>query len=125
MSDIISITATGRLTKDPEVRAYGNDKSLTSFSIACTQGFKDNIKTVFLNCSAFGKIGEAIAKYFKKGDGIVILGEFTTNKKDDKVYHGVIVKEFVFGQKHKDSSGTSQPESPQESNPFSDEEIPF
>ena len=95
MSDILTITLSGRLTKDPELRTH-NEKSFTTFSIACTSGYGDRAKTLFFNCTASG---DAISKFFKKGDQIFITGEPTQNKKDKEVYHGVRVTGFTFGQK--------------------------
>jgi len=129
MSDIVILTVSGRLTNEPKTREYGSEgKTLTSFNVASTVGFGDNKKTLFTNCTAFGKSGEAIAKYLNKGDGITVTGEPTQNKKDDKVYHGLTVSNWTFGPKKQGSSntgGNDEPPRSEEDNPFSDDDIPY
>jgi single-strand DNA-binding protein len=125
---IVSVTIDGRLTKEPEVKSYGSDKKLTSVSIASNTGFGDNKKTLYFNCTAFGKTGEAIAKYVNKGDQIIISGGISQNKKDDKIFWNIIINDFSFGQKKNDGVGrvSNVPDEPEHGdNPFDDDDIPF
>lgn len=71
---------TGRMVKDPECRYTSNNEARTSFSLAVDDGkTKDGErKTVFVNCVAWGKTGELIDQYFKKGDGITLVGKVTS-----------------------------------------------
>ena len=71
---------TGRLCKAPECRYTSNNEARTSFSLAVDDGkTKDGErKTVFVNCVAWGKTGELIDQYFKKGDGITLVGKVTS-----------------------------------------------
>lgn len=122
---VVVLTADGRLTKDPETRNYGSDgKTVTSFSIACTTGFGDKKSTLFFNCTAWGKTGETIAKYVKKGDGIFVTGEPTQREHEGKTYHGVNVSNWSFGAKKQggESSGGSSEPPREEEDPDS---IPF
>ena len=121
---IVKYIFEGRLTKDPEVKTYGDNKKMTVFSIASDIGFGDYKRTVFHNCVGTGKIGENIVKYCKKGDQLIIEGEPSQKKKDDKVYHSVIVTGFSFGQS-KSRDNQQQPDNKPEDNPFDDSEIPF
>ena len=64
----------GRLTKDPEVK-YSNaaePMAIANFSLAVSRAFKKEgqPEADFFNCVAFGKKGEVIEKYCKKGDQI-------------------------------------------------------
>ena len=125
---IAKIIFDGRFIKDPEQRSYG-EKTLCSFTVASDVGWGDSKRTLFFNCTAFGKTGEAIMKFFHKGDGIFITGTPTQNKKDDKVYHGVVVNEWSFGPKKLSGEQTYGTESPVSDDvndsPFDDTEIPF
>lgn len=122
---IISITIDGRLTKEPAQKSYGEGKSLTAFSVACSTGFGDNKKTLFFDCSAFGKTGDAIAKYCNKGDQIIVQGTISQNKKDDKVYWNIRVSEFSFGQRKGDGTKSTDDNETPNDNPFNDDDIQF
>lgn len=96
----------GRLTRDPEVRySQGeNASAIARFSIAINRRFKNaegNYEADFINCVAFGKGGEFVEKYFKKGMAIGITGRIQTgsytNKDGVKVYTtDVVVEEAEF-----------------------------
>ena len=94
----------GRLTRDPEVRQSG-DTVVARFSLAVDRRFKkDGDQTAdFINCVAFGKTGEFIAKYAHKGTKFVIEGRIQTgsytNKDGQKVYTtDVIVEQVEFAE---------------------------
>jgi len=128
MSDVLKTYGSGRLTKDAEVVPYGNEgKTLTRFSIASDTGTKDKPAVVFTNCTCFGKSGEAIAKYLKKGDQIFIEGVPTQKKVEDKYFYGVNISSWSFGQKKGGASNESSSEPPrsEEDNPFDDSDLPF
>ena len=96
----------GRLTRDPEVRySQGeNASAIARFSIAVNRRFKNaegNYDADFINCVAFGKSGEFVEKYFKKGMAIGVTGRIQTgsytNKDGVKVYTtDVVVEETEF-----------------------------
>lgn len=72
----------GRLTRDVEIR-YSNrqDMAVARFSVAVNRSFKNaegKYDADFINCVAFGKAAETIEKYFRKGDRILIQGEWRT-----------------------------------------------
>jgi len=80
----------GRLGKDPEVRALPSGATVTGFSLAVSEKWKDKNtgqpveKTEWLNCSAFGKTAEIIAEYVKKGDPLYVEGKIQTDKWTDQ-----------------------------------------
>lgn len=115
----------GRLTRDPEVRySQGENAScIARFSIAVNRRFKNaegNYEADFINCVAFGKSGEFVEKYFKKGMAIGITGRIQTgsytNKDGVKVYTtDVVVEEAEFveskggGGNNVSTNNTTQP----------------
>lgn len=62
---------------------YGNGKSFVTNTIAIQEG-KD--KTEFVNVTVFGKTGEVVYKYVKKGDMVLMEGSIHTSvsEKDGK-----------------------------------------
>ncbi|MBQ7481076.1 MAG: single-stranded DNA-binding protein [Lachnospiraceae bacterium] len=90
----------GRLTRDPETRYSTGDNPMAigKFSIAVDRRFKrngDEQTTDFFNCTAFGKQGEFVEKYLRKGTKVLVEGELRndnyTNKNGEKVYSMNIV----------------------------------
>lgn len=77
--------AVGRLTRDPELKTFG-ENTVCRFTIAVDDGFGDKKTTDFVNCSAWGKTGESIQKFNKKGSILMVEGKFKSSKKDDKTY---------------------------------------
>ena len=78
-----SISISGRLTKDPELRRTQSGTAVCSFSVAVDRpGVKD--KTDFIDCVAWDKRAEFVSKYFLKGDPIEVNGVLTTRTYDDR-----------------------------------------
>lgn len=95
----------GRLTKDPEVRYTQGDNSMciASFTIAVDRRFKGEQSADFINCVAFGKLGEHVEKYYRKGLKIALTGRLQvrnyTNRDGQKVYvTEVVVEELEFAE---------------------------
>lgn len=71
------IAISGRLTRDPELRYTQNKTPVCSFRVAVDRpGAKG--KTDFLDCVAWEKKAEFVAKNFKKGKWIEVSGVITT-----------------------------------------------
>lgn len=68
---------TGRLTRDPEVKTTGNNKTVLSFSLAVDRGDKDRT-TDFIDCVAWGSTADFIGKWFSKGSPLSIIGKVQT-----------------------------------------------
>ena len=91
----------GRITRDPELNfAAGKGTAICKFNLAVSRPFKKD-ETDFINCTAFGKIGETIAQYLIKGSPIAIVGNIRTGsyeaKDGTKRYTtDVIVESFDF-----------------------------
>lgn len=106
----------GRLTREPEVRYSQGDNSMAiaKFSLAVDRRFKkhgDEVTADFFNCTAFGKQGEFVEKYLKKGTKVALTGRIQndnyTNKEGQKVYSiQIIVEEMEFAESK--AAGQSQ-----------------
>ncbi len=90
-----SIILMGRLTRDPEVRYGGaSNTAIARFSIAVDRRFKREGQPTadFFNCTAFGKQGEFVEKYLRKGTKIVLQGELQNDNytgKDGQMVYGM------------------------------------
>ncbi len=140
-SDINRVVLIGRMVKDPELRYTQSGSSVANFSIANTRTYSVSGEkkeyTSFFNCIAWGKLGEAIAQYCKKGQRIGIEGRLQQRSWDDQNGQKrssveVVVENFQF-LSPKQGPEAPHAEIPQQQtesgfepeNPFSDEEIPF
>ena len=71
--------AVGRVGKDAEVRFTPAGDAIAGWSLAVTHGYGKSEGTTWLNCSLFGKRGEALAQYITKGSQVAITGEILLN----------------------------------------------
>ncbi len=78
--DLNKITLIGHVVRDPEVRRMSSGASLTKFSLATNYVYQDarsqaKKETVdFHDLTAWGKLGEIIGQYVKKGAKIYVEG---------------------------------------------------
>ena len=67
----------GRFVRDPELKTTTNQIMFANFSIAVDRKYKNAAgekEVDFFNCTAWRQTGEFIAKYFKKGNKILLTG---------------------------------------------------
>ena len=79
----------GNITRDPELRSTPSGAQVCGFSVAVNRTYKDssgaNQESVsFIDCSAWGRAGEIIAQYAKKGSGILVSGRLEQRSWEDK-----------------------------------------
>ena len=79
----------GNLTRDIEVRTTPSGQTVANFSLAVSRSWKGQDgqmqdQTSFINCVAWGKPGEIIAQYVKKGDPLLVSGRLDQRSYDDK-----------------------------------------
>ena len=79
----------GNLTRDPELRTTPNGSSVCSFSVAVNRTYRDangeqKEDVSFIDCSAWGKLGEMISQYAKKGTGVLVSGRLDQRSWEDK-----------------------------------------
>ncbi len=94
----------GRLTRDAEVRYSQGDAStaVARFSLAVDRRFKrdgDEQTADFINCVAFGRTGEFMERFGRKGTKFLVEGRIQTgsytNKDGQRVYTTDVVVEQV------------------------------
>jgi single-strand DNA-binding protein len=79
-----NLSATGNIGGDAEVRHTADGTIITSWSVAVSSGYGKNEKTNWVRCSLFGKRGETLAQYLKKGTQVGVNGEISLNEFEAK-----------------------------------------
>ncbi|MGA2536684.1 MAG: single-stranded DNA-binding protein [Terracidiphilus sp.] len=107
MASYNKVILMGHLTRDPELKALPNsDTQVCDFALAVNRRWKagdgsDREEVLFIDCAAFGKIGETIAGSLTKGRPIHIEGRLrleTWEQEDGqrRSKHRVVVEQFRF-----------------------------
>ena len=77
----------GRLTRDPELRFTQNKASVASFTLAVNRDKKgSNGEQVgdFIDCVAWGRMGEFVKQWFTKGMLAIVIGRIQSRNWEDK-----------------------------------------
>ncbi len=96
----------GNLTRDVEMRTTPSGQQVANFSLAVTRSWKGQDgqtqdQTSFINCVAWGKVGEIIAQYVQKGAPLLVSGRLDQRSYEDKDGNKrqaveVVVEDFNF-----------------------------
>jgi single-strand DNA-binding protein len=107
----------GRLTRDAEVRYSQGDAStaVARFSLAVDRRFKrdgDDQSADFINCVAFGRTGEFMERFGRKGTKFLVEGRIQTgsytNKDGQRVYTtDVVVEQVEFAESKSSNEGNN------------------
>lgn len=99
-----SINLLGNLTKDPDVRYTKTGRAVATFTLACTNTYIDSAtdetkeQTAFINCVAWGKLGESVGN-LRKGSPCFVNGRLQTRsyktKEGDNKYITEVIANFV------------------------------
>ena len=129
----------GRLARDPEIRYSqgANTTCVAKYTLAVDRKFKQDGQpnADFINCIAFGKLGEFAEKYLHKGVKIAVTGRIQTgsykNKDGNTVYTtDVVIEEQEFCESKSQSNSQPQPAQSNDNSWMSipdgiSEELPF
>lgn len=79
----------GNLTRDPEMRTTQSGQNVANFSLAVGRTWKNangeqQEQTSYINCVAWGKTGEIIEKYVRKGSPLLVSGRLDQRSWEDK-----------------------------------------
>lgn len=106
-----AISIAGRVGKDAQTRTTQQGDKVTGFSVAVDEGFGDNKRTLWFDVSYWGKRGEAVAPYVRKGGNVSVTGELSTREYEGKTYLTIRANDIALqGGKPSDSGGTSYTE---------------
>jgi single-strand DNA-binding protein len=133
----------GNMTRDPLVKVLTSQTPVCEFGLAMshkfrTQAGEDREEVTFVDCAAFGKTAEVIAKFFSKGKPIFVEGRLKLDSWEDKNGGGkrtklsVVVERFQFVGGNKEGGAAPRsnqgdiPDAPTgEAGKFTDDDIPF
>lgn len=118
MASFNKVILMGNLTRDPELRQTQSGASVLGAGLAVNESYtaqdgsrRDN--TTFVELSAFGKTAENIARFFRKGDPILIDGrlrqESWTDKQSGQARSKIVavVERFEFVKSREQSAQTA------------------
>ena len=113
MTDISIYTGTGRLTKDPELKATTGGSSVLEFSLAYNtlkkggSGYED--KANYLDCTIFGNRANALSDILRKGMRVTVSGTLEQQRwerdGEKRSKHVLYVREVILPSK-----GETQPQ---------------
>lgn len=104
----------GRLTKDPDLRYTKSNIAVASYTIAINTGYGEKQQTDYINISSWGKSGEFVSNYFKKGQAIALVGRLRSNNYEDsngnKRYTVEVITEDIefVGSKNEKQNGQDE-----------------
>ena len=82
-----TVIAVGNLTKDVVFeKTKTNGVPVAKFTVACNSGMKDD-RATFLWCVAYNKAAENIARFFRKGQAIQVVGELSQYEDEKRQSH--------------------------------------
>lgn len=121
----------GRLTNEPELKQTQSGIAVTTFSVAVNRKAKQG-ETDFFNVTAWRQTAELVARYFKKGSSICIVGSLQnstwTDKNGQKHYKTDIVADevnFVDSRGDGEQSSYGQQTVPKFEEIKTDADLPF
>jgi single-strand DNA-binding protein len=79
----------GNLTRDPELKSTSSNQSIANFSVAVNEKWTDKSgekkeRVAFIDCEAWGKTAENVARFFTKGKPIIVEGRLKQDSWEDK-----------------------------------------
>lgn len=95
---INNVTLTGRITRDPEVKAIGQGSAVCSFALAVNRTFKNQqgeYEADFINCQAFGNTAQRMQQYVRKGNLLGVTGRIQTRNYENNMGQRVYVTEVI------------------------------
>ena len=108
MNGFNKVIVAGNLTRDPELRYTSTGRAVARISLAVNRKWRDpesgesKEEVTFVDVDAWGKQGEVIGQYLKKGRPILIEGRLKLDTWEDKQTQqkrsrlGVVLESFTF-----------------------------
>jgi len=101
----------GRLTADPELKQTASGIPMVSFTVAVNRSYasKDQQReTDFFNVTAWRSRAEFVAKFFKKGSAICIVGaiqnrQYTDQQGQKRTFTDIVADEVMFVDSRSDN----------------------
>ena len=100
MASVNKAILIGNLGKDPELRYTPSGQAVASFSLATSERYKDKEgnwqeRTDWHNIVVWGRQGETVKEYLKKGRSCYVEGRIQTRSYDDREGNKKWVTEII------------------------------
>ena len=82
MSNLNTVQLQGNLVDDPKI--VGKENNVARFTLAVNTGYGEKRVASFIDCVAFGKQVEVIAKHLTKGKQVIVNGRLSQNRWEDE-----------------------------------------
>jgi single-strand DNA-binding protein len=96
------INITGRIGKDAVLRRTQNGDAVLGFTVAVDEGYGQNKSTIWFDASIWGKRGESLEQYLRKGTKVSASGEFSMREHEGKTYPTIRVDHIDFDAPKRD-----------------------
>ena len=104
-----NITIAGRLGKAAELRRLQDGTPVLSFTVAVDDGWGERKRTLWFDCSLFGKRGEPLEQYMPKGTAVAVSGDLSTREYEGKTYLTVRANEVTLQGGKQDGDRDQRP----------------
>lgn len=81
-----NLTIAGNVGKDAVTRTTQGGDSVTGWSVAVEERHGQDKRTLWFDCTLWGKRGSARAPYLTKGTRVAVAGELSTREYEGKTY---------------------------------------
>lgn len=104
----------GRLCADPEITSTTGGTTVARYRVAVDRSYakEGQQKTDFFTCVSYGKQGEFVERYLRKGVKVVIRGEMNLDlvqkEGHNNTYPKVIVEKIEFAESKKQDTETDE-----------------
>ena len=75
-----NLTIAGNIGKDAVTRTTQSGDSVTGWSVAVEERNGQDKRTLYFDCSLWGKRGQALAQYLTKGSRVAVTGDLSTRE---------------------------------------------
>jgi single-strand DNA-binding protein len=128
MASFNKVILAGNLTRDPELRYTPKGSAVVEFSLAVSRTWKTESgetkeEVSFIEIEAWGRQGEVIAQYMRKGRPLLVEGRLKQESWEDKETHKkrsklkVVLEGFSFIDSKGTDAGPAPGEAPRRPNP--------
>lgn len=135
MASYNKVIIMGNLTRDPELKQTPNNQSVAQIGIAMNRKYKSKDgdlreETTFVDCEAWGKTAETMAKYLSKGKPVFVEGRLKLDQWQDKDGNNrsklkVVIENFQFVDSRGNKGETEPAATAATSSMPQDDDIPF
>lgn len=125
-----TLTIAGNVGRDAELRRTGNGDPVLNFPVAVEDRSGKEKVTFWFDVSLWGKRGESLGQYIKKGSRIAVTGDLTRREHEGKTFLGVKASDVTLlgGGEQRDEPSSKAQAADRAQRPVRDDlndEVPF